>query len=244
VRSNSINIINDAVVKYFKNNPRAESAKPKELMPLLIESGLFEKDHRNGLPLRNILRELDDLNQLDLIPSLLAERKKVNVSWFFLRPGEQKPKNIQSEKKLQKRKDSDEAYIIDLCDEILGISASRQHNFDFLRGDIGKKSKGDYLPVDSYYSSINLVVEFREKQHTEAVKHFDKPNIMTVSGVNRGEQRKIYDQRRRDILPENGIKLVEISYADFNYDSKKKIKRNKNIDLEIVKNILVENNVI
>ena len=40
------------------------------------------------------------------------------------------------------------------------------------------------------------------------MEFFDKRQ--TVSGVGRGEQRKIYDQRRRDVLPVNGIKLIEI----------------------------------
>ena len=31
------------------------------------------------------------------------------------------------------RKDSDENYVIDLCDELLGETASRQHCFDFLK---------------------------------------------------------------------------------------------------------------
>ncbi|MFS0883479.1 hypothetical protein [Virgibacillus sp. 6R] len=37
--------------------------------------------------------------------------------------------------------DSDEAYLINLCDEILGIKGVRHHMFDFLRGDIGKNGK-------------------------------------------------------------------------------------------------------
>ena len=34
-----------------------------------------------------------------------------------------------------KRADSDESYILNLCDEILGVKAVRQKRFDFLRGD-------------------------------------------------------------------------------------------------------------
>ena len=53
------------------------------------------------------------------------------------------------------------------------------------------------------------------------------------------DQRKIYDQRRREILPKQGIELIEISYDDFNYDNRKKIIRNKTADLEIVQKLLV-----
>ncbi|MCZ2156834.1 MAG: hypothetical protein LC114_23550, partial [Bryobacterales bacterium] len=99
------------------------------------------------------------------------------------------------------RRGSDEAYVIDLCDEILGQSALRQYRFPFLLGDGGKA-----LPVDAYYPRLNLVVEYRERQHTESVKFFDRR--MTVSGVHRSEQRQLYDQRRRDILPKHGITLI------------------------------------
>lgn len=58
----------------------------------------------------------------------------------------------------------------------------------------------------------------------------------TVSGVSRGEQRKIYDQRRATILPHHGINLVIISYTDFG--STKRLIRNHDRDVEIVRNIL------
>ena len=44
------------------------------------------------------------------------------------------------------------------------------------------------------------MIEYCERQHTEAVAFFDHNERLTVSGVTRGEQRKIYDQRRRDLL--------------------------------------------
>jgi hypothetical protein len=44
------------------------------------------------------------------------------------------------------------------------------------------------------------------------VPFFDRK--LTVSGMTRGEQRRIYDQRQRDKLPENGYRLGEIKLAD------------------------------
>lgn len=126
-----------------------------------------------------------------------------------------------------KKKKRDEDYIIDLCDKALDEKALRQHRFDFLKGDSGTK-----LPVDAYYEKQNLVVEYYEKQHTESVKMFD--NKMTASGVTRDIQRRIYDERRKEILPKHGIKVVIISYNDFNFDSKKKIIRDEKHDFEIV----------
>ena len=128
----------------------------------------------------------------------------------------------------QKRKDRDEEYVIDLCDEVLKMKASRQHRFNFLIGDTGHK-----LPVDAYYEKIKLVVEYYEKQHTESVEFFD--NKGTASGVSRGEQRKIYDERRKTVLPQQGITLVVISYDDFQHNRQKRIIRNRKNDLRIVK---------
>jgi hypothetical protein len=122
----------------------------------------------------------------------------------------------------------DETYVIDLCDEILGIKAKRQHRFPFLLGDSGMS-----LPVDAFYHELNLVVEYFERQHSEPVPFFDRR--LTVSGVGRGEQRRIYDERRREILPLHGIRLIRISYSDFEYDRRKRIIRDHKRDIQIVK---------
>jgi hypothetical protein len=114
---------------------------------------------------------------------------------------------------------SDESYIIDLCDELLGTPALRQHRFDFLRGDATSGKQGTKLPVDAYYPDHQLVVEYRERRHAEAVPIMDRR--MTVSGVDRGMQRAIYDQRRREVFPRHGIELVGLSYADFAHDEDK-----------------------
>lgn len=74
------------------------------------------------------------------------------------------------------------------------------------------------------------------------MKHFDKPDKITVSGVSRGEQRKIYDQRRRDVLRKKRIKLIEIDFTDFEYDSRNRILRDKVKDLEIIKKKLTNEN--
>ncbi len=138
-----------------------------------------------------------------------------------------------------KRENCDEHYVIDLCDVVLGKKASRQHCFDFLRGDasatfpLGKK-----LPVDAYYDSLNLVVEYYERQHTESVHLFNKKS--TVSGVSRDKQRRIYDDRRRSVLPQNGIDLVVLSYSDFSHNAQKRLVRNRKADIEVVKQKLLK----
>lgn len=133
-----------------------------------------------------------------------------------------------------RRTASDEYYVIGLCNEALGLKGEQQYKFPFLLGDSGRA-----LPVDAYYPELNLVVEYYERQHTEEVKFFNRR--MTVSGVSRGEQRKIYDERRRTELPKHGIKLVVISFTDFG--TSKTLLRNHDADLEVVKRILKKNGI-
>lgn len=87
--------------------------------------------------------------------------------------------------------DSDEEYVLSICDEILGEKGVRQHGFDWLRGDPGKDGRRRMLVVDAYYPRHRLVVEYAERQHREPVAFFDKSDVLTVSGVHRGEQRRI-----------------------------------------------------
>jgi len=132
----------------------------------------------------------------------------------------------------------DEKYVIDLCDLILGLTSSRQHKFEFLLGDKNTKGLQAKLPVDCFYHKLGLVIEYREKQHSEGVSFFDKTGKVTVSGVDRGQQRRIYDDRRRTCLPANGIELIEISYFDLVHDSQKRLKRDKERDEGVLRKIL------
>lgn len=52
-------------------------------MNLFIENGIFKKNNKDGLPIRQLLRELDKENQLNKIPYIYVERKKKNVNWYF-----------------------------------------------------------------------------------------------------------------------------------------------------------------
>lgn len=164
-------------------------------MELFVEKGIFNQDSNGGLLIRKLLRELDSENRLSDIPYAIGVMKRENKNWFFAKP----QTNIQvrldpidnskstthitndtTSKKRVGRMDSDEYYVIELCNEVLGLKASQQHRFDFLVGDSGKK-----LPVDAYYEDLKLVVEYLESQHTLSTPFFDKKK--TVSGVSRGE---------------------------------------------------------
>jgi very-short-patch-repair endonuclease len=125
-----------------------------------------------------------------------------------------------------------------LCDEVLQIKGLRQHRFDFLLGDANAQGRKAKLPVDIYYPELKLVIEYKEQQHSKPNTHFDKLDLFTVSGVHRGEQRKIYDQRRLEVLPQHGITVIEISYSNFKHDRKDKIVRDYELDLMVVRKLL------
>lgn len=229
--------INKALEEYFENSNNPRIVRAKELVGLFIERGAFGQNARDGLPLRKFLRMLRDEKKLSAIPYVKADKKGTNTNWFFIAPltsnvtsnsimETTKPKSASASKSKNRRSDSDEYYVIGLCNELLGLVASQQHRFDFLVGDAGTK-----LPVDAYYEEINLVVEYCESQHTCPTPLFD--NKETASGVSRGEQRRIYDERRRIELPKHGINIVTIHHSDFG--TTKKIKRNHNHDIDVVR---------
>lgn len=129
--------------------------------------------------------------------------------------------------------DRDEHYVLDICDQLLGIAAARQHRFPFLIGDPGKRGTCRQLPVDAYYPALCLAVEYRERQHTESVPFMDRR--LTVSGCSRGEQRRRYDERRRVVLPQHGIRLVELDYSMFAHDGRKRLRRELKADHAVIR---------
>ncbi|MFE9965426.1 hypothetical protein [Streptomyces sp. NPDC005525] len=137
-----------------------------------------------------------------------------------------------------KRDDSDEAYVIDLCNEVLGETALAQHKFDWLLGDPDTKGRRAKLPVDAYWPGHQLVIEYRELQHDRPVPHFDKPDRLTVSGVHRGEQRALYDARRDTEIPAHRLRLVVVRPADLDADSRGRLRRNADADIAALRRIL------
>ncbi|ALV32254.1 hypothetical protein [Streptomyces sp. CdTB01] len=136
------------------------------------------------------------------------------------------------------RDESDEAYVLDLCDDLLGERGLRQHRFEWLLGDPGANGRRVKLPVDAYWPGQHLVVEYREIQHDQPVPHFDKPDRLTVSGVHRGRQRALYDARRDTLVPQHGMRLVVIRPADLDADSRGRLHRSRRADLQAVRKIL------
>src|SRR3954447_22692857 len=106
------------------------------------------------------------------------------------------------------RANSDEFYVIDLCDEALGDPGLRQHRFPWLLGDplprpaelFRFRSTATGPGTTSSSSSTSASTRRLFRSSTSADR-------MTVSGVSRGEQRSLYDdERRRTLVPQQGIR--------------------------------------
>ena len=134
-----------------------------------------------------------------------------------------------------RRVDSDEVYVLDLCDVALGVRGSRQHRFDWLLGDPGRSGRRVRLPVDSYWPSHRLVVEYRELQRDRAMGHFDKPDRLTISGVHRGQQRALYDARREAEIPAHGLRVVVIKPGDLACDPQGRLRRMPEHDIQEIR---------
>lgn len=131
------------------------------------------------------------------------------------------------------RSHSDEHYVLDLCDETLGVVGVRQARFDWLRGDpTPRLPRGVMLPVDGYWPDLQLVVEFQEEQHSQPSPFFDRRQ--TVSGMGRGEQRRLYDERKRTLIPQHGLLLVVIEKSQFVLRSRR-VDRDHARDLQVVR---------
>ena len=95
--------ISNYIVEYFELTKK-QQAKPKDLMPFLIQKKVFIKDQRNGLPLRNIFRSLEKGGKLDLIPHIIPIYKNKNISWLIVsdpKLGDQNKKMFAPPKKLK-----------------------------------------------------------------------------------------------------------------------------------------------
>jgi hypothetical protein len=117
----------------------------------------------------------------------------------------------------------DETYVIDLCDEVVGLKSLRGHRFEFLVGDPDKRGRRHTLPVDAFYPTLMLVVEYHECQHSESVPFFDRKIV--APGVTRGERRRKYDLLREEVLPPRGITLIKLEYREFEHNSSKRLHR-------------------
>jgi hypothetical protein len=132
-----------------------------------------------------------------------------------------------------RRVTSDEHYVLDLCDTLLGEAAS---------GTIGSSIGYVATPVRGYRLTATGPVTASSLSTTNAstyepVAIFDKPNVITVSGVHRGEQRRLYDLRRQELVPAHGLRLVVIRSTDL-AGTGRRLRRDVDHDAPIISNML------
>ncbi len=77
--------IDQIVRDYFADRPTEKEVSARSLMPVFIEKGIFEKDHRAGFPIRLLLRQLDAADKLYLLKHVSVVRKEMNRNWYFVR---------------------------------------------------------------------------------------------------------------------------------------------------------------
>ena len=148
--------INEVIALFFEANPQKEWIPIKEIMKDLVETGVFAKDVKKGMPFRKILRSLDQTKELNKIPAVYAERKDQAIYWYLVREGktfvEKDTTNRSGDKKDRKeRKINDETYIMNLCDKLLLQTSFRQFTFEHLLGDYHKDGESrTALPLDAY----------------------------------------------------------------------------------------------
>lgn len=85
---------------------------------------------------------------------------------------------------------------------LLGARVKRRHRFSFLCGDpTPARPQGVPLPVDAYFPTLHLVVEYMGQQHFER-------NPLMDRRPGRREQRLRYQKRREEVLLQQGITVL------------------------------------
>ncbi len=104
-------------------------------------------------------------------------------------------------------------YVIGLVSELLSEEPEREKTYPWALGDLSAKTgRARRLPFDAVWEARRLIVEVDEDQHWRPVAFWDKPQMITVSGVHRGAQRRLYDQRKRAAARAEGYIVVEIPW--------------------------------
>jgi len=229
--------INEIITQYFDANASVDWIPVKTIMPALVEAGIFEKDVKKGFPMRKVLRRLDQKSELDKIPSAHAERRTENTYWYLVREGKQyTPKEVipeisKKEQNLLDIQNSDENYLINLCDELLGKEASRKHTFDTLVGNLHKRGKGrTKLPLDAYYKDLKLVIEFFRQ--TSTVSELDEKEQARIAQI------KYYDELKKEAVLAKSMRYMKINFAQFECDENDKLIRNTENDKIVLKGVL------
>lgn len=128
-------------------------------------------------------------------------------------------------------------YATQLLVELLGPGETEKR-FDWCRGDSRDPAGvGRTLPFDAVWESRKLIVEVDERQHGEPVDFFDKPHRMTVSGVHRGEQRRLYDDRKVRLAQAHGYTVVRVP-ANVLVWRGRRLAKDRSVDLATLRGLI------
>jgi hypothetical protein len=131
-------------------------------------------------------------------------------------------------------------YVIGLARELLGEEPEREKTYPWALGDVSTKTgHARRLPFDAVWEARRLIVEVDEDQHRRPVAFWDKPQVLTVSGVHRGEQRRLYDERKRAAARSEGYTVIEIPWERRPVPS----KRDRAADLRAVRSKFLDGGV-
>ncbi len=121
--------------------------------------------------------------------------------------------------------------------ELLGPGEAEKR-FDWCRGDCRDPApRGRTLPFDAVWESRKLIVEFDERQHGEPVDFFDKPQRIIVSGVHRGEQRRLYDERKVRLALAHGYTVIRVP-ANFLVWRGRRLAKDRSADLVTLRGLI------
>jgi very-short-patch-repair endonuclease len=131
-------------------------------------------------------------------------------------------------------------YVISLVRELLGDKPEREKTYPWALGDVSAKTgHARRLPFDAVWEKRRLIIEVDEDQHRRPVAFWDKPRVITVSGVHRGEQRRLYDERKRAAARREGYTVIEIPWERRPVPA----NRDRAADLRAVRSMLVDGGV-
>ncbi len=91
--------INFVLKEYFDHNKTVKIVAAKDMMPYFVLAGIFSKDIENGLPIRNLINDLERKNLTKNIPYLFADKKLVYTKWYF----QSKKKTVQDLLKIEQK---------------------------------------------------------------------------------------------------------------------------------------------
>ena len=180
---------------------------------------------------------MNERDHINILPWALGEGETNRLKWSFvflegysLKELEEKIIDEQISKFVEF---SDENYLFDLCDQILGQKALRQHLFHF-------PDKGRNFPVHGFYPELELALYYRKPPQSEVVTHLKHISWISGRSIHREKEEEGFLQRCREQLSEKGIRFLEIHHSNFSYNKLERLKKDSQQDMTVLKDLLYD----